>query len=148
MDYEYGGYNSGYSVGHALGFLLLAVVIVSSAWVLIDSLRLQAQGCFGRSAFCGPIGLTAACLLLWIVAFPFYILWVRPHYLALDFDKRRKGRIKDRLRAEKHKDSNAEQRFNCPECGESIPVAAKLCRFCHALLTIKDRPAKKKSWKS
>lgn len=31
-------------------------------------------------------------------------------------------------------------RFPCPECGESIAVAAKYCRFCQCILTEKDKP--------
>jgi hypothetical protein len=35
--------------------------------------------------------------------------------------------------------TQAAERFNCPECGESIPVVAKVCRFCNAVITDKDR---------
>ena len=34
-------------------------------------------------------------------------------------------------------------RMPCPRCGESIPAAAKVCRFCNALLTEQDRPRAK-----
>src|SRR5579862_6634371 len=33
-------------------------------------------------------------------------------------------------------------RFNCPECGESIPIAARSCRFCQAILSAKDKTKK------
>lgn len=38
------------------------------------------------------------------------------------------------------KTAKADRRFPCPECGESIPTAAKSCRFCNAVITMKDRP--------
>lgn len=31
-------------------------------------------------------------------------------------------------------------RFSCPECGESIAVAARSCRFCSAIITDEDKP--------
>ena len=37
----------------------------------------------------------------------------------------------------------ADRRFPCPECGESIPVEAKFCRFCNAVISIKDKPKPK-----
>jgi stage V sporulation protein SpoVS len=37
-------------------------------------------------------------------------------------------------------DSTTDNRFACPVCGEFIPVAARACRFCDAILTEKDKP--------
>jgi hypothetical protein len=36
--------------------------------------------------------------------------------------------------------SGTVDRMPCPECGESIPVLAKHCRFCQAIISEKDRP--------
>ena len=38
-----------------------------------------------------------------------------------------------RLRARlPHRPPSAPERFSCPQCGESIPYSAKICRFCRA----------------
>lgn len=39
-----------------------------------------------------------------------------------------------------HASRETVSRFPCPECGESIPTAAKSCRFCNAIITQKDKP--------
>lgn len=39
----------------------------------------------------------------------------------------------------KQPDSGDVKRFPCPKCGESIPVAANVCRFCQAIITDNDR---------
>lgn len=44
---------------------------------------------------------------------------------------------------EKKRPEDQSDRFNCPECGESIPVAAKSCRFCQTIISDKDRRATK-----
>lgn len=46
-----------------------------------------------------------------------------------------------RLARQSQSDLFNADRFNCPECGESIPLAARSCRFCHAILSEKDKPS-------
>lgn len=54
------------------------LIVVSALWVAFDAYRLGVKRGSGFSDM-GPVGWCFACLLLWIVAFPMYLV-KRPKY--------------------------------------------------------------------
>jgi len=54
--------------------LLSLVVLATSVWVYFDAKALGARrGLQKGLADMGPLGWALACVLLWIIAFPFYV---------------------------------------------------------------------------
>lgn len=61
---------------------VMLIIVITSIWVLIDASQIGARkGLLGGSADYGPGGWFVLCLLLWIVAFPWY-LSIRPRIIA------------------------------------------------------------------
>ena len=57
-----------------MGNKMLVIVIITSLWVLIDAKAIGVKkGQITGMGNLGPWGWFFACLLLWIVSFPFYI---------------------------------------------------------------------------
>jgi hypothetical protein len=55
--------------------LILVVYVGTSVWVLVDSMRIGVKKGRIRSFFdMGPAGWFFSCLLLWVVAFPAYLV--------------------------------------------------------------------------
>lgn len=91
--------------------LFLAVIVVSSIWVAMDVKNLRGDGPVGagKSAIdMGPAGWFFSCLLLWIIAFPLYLI-VRHKFAA------------EAVGADGKK---------CPRCAEMVKQDAKVCRYC------------------
>lgn len=60
--------------------LIWVIVLVSSIWVLIDARKIGVQkGQIQGIANMGPVAWLIACLFLWIIAFPMYLI-KRPEY--------------------------------------------------------------------
>jgi len=111
-------------------FFVFGVVIISTIWVYCDASKLQAKG-----ASISPGSWALLTFLLWFAGFPLYCLSAQPRAHLELAEKTRRGRslAPPAPRA-------SEERFNCPVCGEAIPVAAKMCRFCNAVITANDKP--------
>lgn len=63
------------------GLLIVLVVAGTSIWVVVDASHLGVRrGSLGPRSM-GPTGWFVCCLLLWIIAFPYY-LYARPRYVA------------------------------------------------------------------
>ena len=66
-----------------MGSVMWAVVITTSIWVLVDAKQIGVKkGQIKGLADLGPWGWFFACLFLWIISFPVYLL-KRPQFKAI-----------------------------------------------------------------
>ncbi len=69
-----------------MGILVLLLVISTSAWVYFDATKISAPKAGEKLQTgkfyvdMGPVGWLICCLVLWIVAFPAYLI-LRPQYM-------------------------------------------------------------------
>jgi hypothetical protein len=115
-----------------------AIWIVSAVLVFVDADKWEKKG-----AKIGALGWAILAFLLPIAGVPLYLFSARPRARD-EVAKAERERILSRPKGTpdpaKTPALAPDARFACPVCGESIPVVAKMCRFCNAVITDKDRP--------
>jgi len=99
--------------------MLVLPILVSMIWVYFDAKAFKEKG-----VAISPMNETILVVLFWIICFPLYLL-NRPGY---------------KFKAAEIAKKKTSDRFRCPECGEHIPLKARMCRFCRAVITEKDKP--------
>jgi len=66
-----------------MGAIILVVVIVTSIWVVVDAKSIGVKrGIISGMWDMGPGGWFFACLFLWVIAFPFYLVKRNDYKLA------------------------------------------------------------------
>lgn len=113
-------------------FGVLALWFVSVVWVYKDATTFERGGV---PMSIRPGFWAVGVLLLWIIFFPLYLISRFGYSDKLAYIKIEKQR--------KRSQSKPTSRFKCPECGESIALEAKFCRFCNAIITSNDKPKKR-----
>jgi len=88
--------------------LVFLMVIGTSIWVYFDAKSLGIEKGQPTKNDMGAGGWCACCLLLWIVAFPLYLVTRNKRQSVSDIATRK-----------------------CPYCAEMIRAEATVCRYCH-----------------
>ena len=110
------------------------IVIVTSIGVFVDATNLGVRkglidGFFDMS----PIMWALCCLLLWIVAFPAYLI-TRPRYVQAlrhgEESRREPTRIEHRAESPPNLDFRRHQPLFCENCGNQLNDTAKFCPGC------------------
>ena len=120
--------------------LIFATVIGSSVWVLIDSSKLRENGKeVSRLAATSPLVWFVCCLLLWIVAFPLYLI-TRPKLLQAAAPSVEPKSDTNRFKFNKHTPITFScgcgfskqvapdlhgKKAKCPKCGEVAVISAQ-----------------------